>query len=574
MDTEPDQNLPISPESSPESLTDERPATAGPAGETEVVSSATWEPAARTPSLWRGPNWLDLVLFIVLAALAIPGFYRSAGGDLFSDEADYGLASTRGFEANRRDLSDSPKEPNRLAARRHYHAPLTVDVIALAHRFGADDRVIRLPFILAGGLFVGLTYLCGSALFDRRREIAIACALLTAIAPPIVRMASHALPWSLIILELLLILWTLAEIARGGGWGWIVGCCAALAALFVTSEVFFVAAPAAAVVAPFLFWPILRRRSARREIGWGLALGGAVFLVIALVVWPNGLAGGAVKMLRHYMQMRHSESFPVNVGSQIFTVAPKWSYLYWYWNDYRPFFVCYALGVPGLLVLAVARKLQLSLLPLLSITGMLLFAAHRAHIIGPEYLAHCLPFLSLLGGYAVYAISLVWRPLAPTVLLLIAIPVVRWSPRVPLPGMDARAQVSRWPGAARFLAGEWKTGDKIAIGSQPVSVGHWYLVYQGGVSPAETQFQALPVHEPRPIFLDRLQSGVYRYVAVSNMFQDGVDLDAKTLRILREWPIVWRSDEHGTGPSRLVIYRSPGPAAGNAGAAGGPISRR
>jgi hypothetical protein len=210
------------------------------------------------------------------------------------------------------------------------------------------------------------------------------------------------------------------------------------------------------------------------------------------------------------------------------------------------------------------RRLHVSLFPLLCLTGFLLFAAHRAHIIGPEYLAHCLPFLTLLGGYAVYCASLVWRPLAAIALLALAVPLARWSPRVPLPGMDARAQVSRWPAAARYLAKQWRAGDKIVVGSQPVSVAHWYLVYQGGVPPIDSQFQTMPVHAPKPVFLDRLGSGFYRYAGVSNMFEDGVDLDARTQRILRGWPIVWRSDEHGTGLSRLTVYgwraRSPSAA--------------
>ena len=264
-------------------------------------------------------------------------------------------------------------------------------------------------------------------------------------------------------------------------------------------------------------------------------------------------------MLRHYMQMRHSVSFPVNVGSEVYAVAPKWAYLYWYWKDYLPFFVCYAIGLPGLAALAIARRVHASVVPLITMTSVMLFAAHRAHIIGPEYLAHCLPFLTLLGGYAVYALSLVRRPASFLAIAALAIPVARWSPRVPLPGMDARAQTSRWPAAARFLGSRWTIGDKIVVGSQPVSVARWYLVYQGKVPPLETQFQVLPVHAPKPLFLERLSTGLYRFVVTSNMFEDHVDLDPQTVQILRTWPVVWRSEEHETGPSRLVIYQRPEP---------------
>ncbi|HLJ55321.1 MAG TPA: glycosyltransferase family 39 protein [Chthonomonadaceae bacterium] len=533
--------------------------------------------AARPRSLW----WLDLLVFLALAAISAAGFYQHARGDLYSDEADYALASTRGFEANRWDRSDSPREPDRLVAGRHYHAPLTVDLIAIAHRFGADDHTIRMPFVVAGGLAIGAVYLCGLALFDRRREIAAACALLAAISPAIVRMASHALPWSPIILELMLLLWCLAEYARDRDWRWITGAMAVMGLLFVTSEMFFVAGASAMAAVAILFGiDMLRgRQQARRARGIGLydadapaptagpqsgraplawlAIGAALFLGIAVVVWPCGLAGESVRMLRHYIMMRHSESFPVNVGSSVYLVAPKWSYAYWYWNDYRPFFAVYALAAPGLIGLAVARRLNAGVVPLLALSALLLFAAHRAHIIGPEYLAHCLPFLTLMGGLALYGLSLAWRPLATLAILLIAVPILRWSPRVPLPGMDARAQLSRWPAAARALAASWQPGDKIMVGSQPVNVAHWYLVYLGGVPNLDSQFQPMPIHAPKPLFLQRLAGGYYRYAAVSNMFEDHVDLDPKTAQILRAWRVAWRSDEHGAGPSRLVIYRCP-----------------
>jgi 4-amino-4-deoxy-L-arabinose transferase-like glycosyltransferase len=513
-------------------------------------------PAQSLATVRRG-CWIDIVLFVILTAIAFGLFYPHAVGDLYSDEADYALASTKGFEANRWDRSDDPKEPNKLIAGRHFHAPLTVDLIAFVHKFGAADHTIRMPFLIAGALSVGMVYLCGLALFERRREIAVACSLLVAISPAVVRMSTHALPWSPIILELLVLLWCLLEYSLGRGKGWIIGTLVALAALFVTSEMFFVAAPAVIVAAPALLWPALSSRLDRRRLLVTIALGVALFLAIAVVMWPSGLKGDCVAMLRHYMQMRHTESFPVNVGSRIFIVAPKWAYLYWYWNDYKPFFLCYAVAIPGLIMLAERRALHIGLIPLLSLTALLLFAAHRAHIIGPEYLAHCLPFLTLLGGTAVYAVSKLWRPLATVALVLLAIPVLHWSPRVPLPGMDARAQVSRWPGAAAYLSKQWRPGDKIVVGSQPVSVAHWYLVYQGRVPPLDSQFQTMPVHAPRPAFLDRLRAGFYRYAGVSNMFEDQVDLDPKTRSILRGWTLIWRSDEHGSGPSRLTIYRAP-----------------
>ncbi len=501
--------------------------------------------------------WIDLLVCSILASIAAFGFYRHASGDLFSDEADYALASTSGFEANRWDRSNDPRQPDRLIAARHYHAPLTADLIEFAHRFGAADHTIRMPFIVSGGLLVAAVYLCGLSLFDRRREIAVGCAALVAITPAIVRMASHALPWAPIILEFLLLLWCLAEFTRSRNWGWITGALTALGALFVTSEMFFIAVPAVIVAAPLILLTDLQTAKGRKSIMLGLGVGAALFLVTVLFIWPSGLHGESVNMLRHYIQMRNSESFPVNVGSQVFPVAPKWAYLYWYWNDYKPFFACYAVGVPVLMGLAASRKLHMSLAPLASLTALLLITSHRAHIIGPEYLAPCLPFLTLLGGYAVAAAGLIWRPLALLALIVLAVPVLRWTPHKPLPGMDARAQISRWPAAARYLGSRWRAGDKIIVGSQPVSVARWYLVYHGRVPSHDSQFQVLPIHEPKHDFLERLRHRFYRYVAVSNMFEDGVDLDPRTRLILQGYLVLWQSEENGSGPARLTIYAPP-----------------
>ncbi len=529
-------------------------------GEEEVKAAEGLHSPDPPAVVARTSPWLrllDVLVFVALVAVSAAWFYQRAAGDLFSDEADYALASVQSFESNRWDRSDSPKEPEKLVARRHYHAPLTVYLIAIGHRLGAEDRAIRLPFIISGGLSIGVVYLCGLALFDRRREIAVACAIVVAISPAFVRMASHALPWSPIILELLVLLWCMVEFTRSRHWGWIVGLFAALGMLFVTSEMVFVAAPAVLLSLPVLLWPAMRPVEQRRGVLLGAGMGAILFVAIVLIAWPSGFTGESMKMLRHYIQMRHSASFPAVVGQQVFPVAPKWAYAYWYWNDYKPFSACYLLAVPGLIGLALARRLPLGTVPLSIMTGFLLFAAHRAHIIGPEYLAHCLPFLTLGGGLAVYGLSLAWRPLAIIALGVLVIPIARWSPRVPLPGMDARAQISRWPAAARVLGPQWRAGDKLMVGSQPVSVARWYLVYQGGAPPLEAQFQPMPIHAPNADFLARLDSGFYRYVAVSNMFVDSVDLDVKTERALRHWPVVWRSDERGSGPSRLTIYRAP-----------------
>src|SRR5579871_1729541 len=177
------------------------------AEETIAPRSASERPRR---SLW----WLDLVLFLALCGLALPVRFAATRGDLWLDEADYALAGSRGVQANRLDAFDDPNFPDGLIRLRHFHAPLTAQVISLALRRDWTDPTLRFPFVLAGGLTVGLVYLCGLALFDRRREIAIGCALLVIVTPADIRMASHALPWSFIILELMLLLWTLIQYLR------------------------------------------------------------------------------------------------------------------------------------------------------------------------------------------------------------------------------------------------------------------------------------------------------------------------------------------------------------------------
>ena len=427
---------------------------------------------------------------------------------------------------------------------------------------------------------------------------------------------SHPLPWLRIILELLALLWCLARSRdrRAGD----VGVSAVLALLFVTSEMFFVAVPAVFAALPFLLWPVLRpdrmapasSATGDPERTWMRTSGpwrnqGTVYAATPSTIGATSCGPGwwelwcfslsRARSGRAAWQAIDQDAASLHHDAPLGVVSGQRREPYIHDRAEMVLRILvlerlqavsrrFALGIPGLIGLAIARKLPLSTAPLLSMTVFLLFAAHRAHIIGPEYLAHCLPFLTLLGGMAVYGLSLLRRPLAPIALLVLAVPFARyallesglggwslataafvarlspipqWQPRVPLPGMDQRAQVSRWPDAARFLGSHWHAGDKVMVGSTPVPIAHWYLVYVGGVSPINSQFQPMPIHAPKPEFLHRLAIGFYRYVAVSNMFEDKVALDEKTARILRSWPVAWRSDERGTGPSRLIVYRAP-----------------
>jgi hypothetical protein len=532
------------------------PSTQSP--ETEVLDSES--PAPNLPdrgARWRWWIWLlDLALFLALFAAALPVRFQYTHGDLWLDEADYAVASLHGFEANRWDRSDNPREPDSLIRARHFHAPLTAQVLELAHRWSADDRALRTPFVLAGGLTVGLIYLCGVALFDRRREIAIGCAALVICTPAHIRMASHAVPWSPIILEMVLLLWTLILYTQTRRHGWLVGAGGALGMLFVTSETFFVVLLALVALLPFLLQAEFREAAKRKRALLGLAGGAGLFLAIALALWPIGLLGHSLRMLRHYVEMRHVP-FPTNIGDQVYDIAPRWAYLYWYWHEYRPFFVCYALGTLAVLILLALRKAPAGTGALLLLTGLLLAGAHKAHIIGPEYLAHCLVLLSLVAGYFVLAASRLSRPLGFVLMAVVGVSLSRWVQPRPLPGMDARAQISRWPQAARFLATRWQPKDRLILGPQPAVVARWYLSTVVRTPIYEAQIGQIPLHDPKPAFLDKLRAGKVRYVVISSAFEDRPYLDPRTRQVLEPWRIVWRSDERGTGEPRLTVYAYP-----------------
>ena len=503
-------------------------------------------------------DWaINLFLFLVLTALSFPALNRSTFGDLWSDEADYAQAGTYPFNSNRWDLSDDPKQPKRLIAARHYHAPLVSYCIALANRFGSEDRVIRLPFVFAGQLSIGLIYLCGVALFDKRREIAVGCSLLTLYSPAFVRMGSHALPWSLIICELLALLWLLILFAKNRDWRVWIGVGGVLGLLFVTSEMFAVVLVLLACCLPFLLFPEAKERTGQVAFAKNFGSGALLFLGVVFVLWPAGLLGGQINNLKHYVFMAKSADFPVVVGDSVYQVAPRWSYLHWYWFDYRPFTLFYGLGILALIGMIALKKQPPGSLCLLLFTAGLLSAAHRAHIIGPEYLAHCLPFLSLCGGYSILALGKIHRALGLVFIGIFAVLLYRWTPRVPLPGMDDRAQNPRWLYASKFLATNWKPEDRIITGPQPYSIPRWYLRHVARIPLSDSQIQSLPIHSPKEDFLTRLQSGAYPYLALSSMVSDSVDLDPKTRNILKSWTVVWKSEEHGQGPSRLIIYRKP-----------------
>lgn len=525
--------------------------------QTLLIPEAPEEPGAvvALPQNSRAPWWLDLLLALMLFAAALPLRFAATRGDLWLDEADYAFAAVRGFQANRWDTSNVPTEPEKLVMQRHYHPPFVVHMIGLALRWGPQDRTMRVPSVLFGGLTVALVYLCGLVLFRGSRPVAFASALLLLFAPPHLRASSHALPWSFLIFWLMLLLWTLLRYIQTRREGWLVGAGAALGGMFVTSEVFFPTLLAAALAAPFVLVPTWRERERRRRILIGLAGGVVAFLAIAGILWPVGLLGGALKMLRHYMAMAH-DPWPVNVRDRVYDRAPKWAYLYWYWHFYRLFFVCYALGAATSFVWMVRRKLSREAAVLLIFAAVILISAHKAHIIGPEYLAHALPLLSLVAGFFFLAVLQWNRPIGLAMVVLLCLAVLRWRESMTLPGMDARAQWPRWPYAAQFLAGRWQPGDQLLAPAFGVPA-RWYVLHVAGVHAQGWQIEALPGDGARNTLLRDLASGAYRYVAVGSTYSDTPSVDSRVWQVIRRWPRVWQSDEGGAGQSRLSIYQVP-----------------
>lgn len=528
---------------------------------------------------------LDLFIFLALVGSALPLRLKYTGGDLWQDEADYALAAVRGFEANRWDRPEAG-DPEKLIRLRHYHPPGVTYALQAGLLYSREDRILRLPFALAGGLTVGLLYLCGISLFCtiplRRRgpppapvpqEIlsetdedappdwlaprlcALACAFALLCTPAHLRASSHALPWAFITLWLVVLLWTLLKYGETRRAAWLVGTGAALSAMFATSEYFFPTLLAVGGSLPFLCWRDLRERASRKRLLLSLAVGLLTCLLVAWLLWPAGLAGGTLTMLRHYMEMAN-DPWPVRVRGVAYDRAPKTAYLIWYWDAYRTYVLFYAAGIPVLLGLLIFRRLSSGLGALIVFVTVVVAVAHKSHIIGPEYLVHALPLLTLLGGLALLIAFRLHFMVGIVIVALACAGIGQSRDPTTLSGMDIRSRQSRWPDAARYLASVWQPSDRMlapAFGGG----GRWYLIYGAGISAKEWQVQGLPDSNARPQLLDEIDQGHYPYIAVGSTYADYPSVDNKIRILLRKWDVVWQSNEGGRGRSRLTIYRKP-----------------
>ena len=442
---------------------------------------------------------------------------------------------------------------------------MTAYALRVAQTGNKDDRTLRIPFVLAGSLVVCLVYLCGLMLYDGRRDVSLWCAAVVLVTPLQIRAGSHAIPWSLISLGLMGVLYSLVGYVRTEKKGWLVGTCGVMGWLFCTSESFFPIALAVALSLPFVIGPDMKTAAGRRALLRALGVGAALFALIVFVFWPAGIVGGAWRNIQHYAQISEA-SVSAQVGGVMRSPIPKWAYLYWYSHDYKPYFVLYTCGSGH--AAGAERSAQ-------AVAGsgrpagtdrVEVAVAHTAIQLGPQYLAHCLPLLTLMTGFCFLNLSNIRVPanlsrfVPGAIVALMALSVVylaHWQVRPELRVTDEEAMVSRWPDASRFLAAHWQTGDKLLIGPQPTVVPRWYLLQVRGVPAAESQISELPQGRTRAGGLLRMAKGAIRYVIVNSTFEGDPDIDPLVRQMIATWPVVYRSREPGGGLPRLVIYERP-----------------
>ncbi len=512
------------------------------------------EPNAEVrPKFHRKDGLLILILIVAAFGFRFPG----TKGDIWLDESDYAFAALRGFEINRWDKATEPLDPLKLIRYRHYHPPGIAYMIELALPFSHRERAVRTPSMLTGLGSIALMYLCSLSLFKGRRKIAFLLTLMLVITPADIRASCHAISWSYIVFWILTLLFTMLKYAETKRPGWIVGGWAALAGMYVISEFFFPMLLIWGLCAPFLFAADLRD-SLRRKSVWGAnGLGLLVFLGLAWIFWPAGLTGGAWKMLSHYLVMRNTE-FPVVLFGKTYAHAPKWAYLYWYTRFYPVYTFIYLSGLAALAAFALRRRLTPESGILLVFNGVVLFAAHKAHIIGPSYLVHALPLMTLAAGYVLIWVERGRRGIGfgvwglALVLNFISLHIIRGRSM----DMEPRMQTVRWPYATAFLAAQWKDLDRMLAPSY-ASPARWYMVHEPRVKVQEWQVQALPDSNAGAKLLKEIATGNYRFIGVGSTFDDHPAIDPRIRKMIETWPVIWQSDEEGKGVSRLKIYRCP-----------------
>lgn len=550
-------------------------------------------PATEEPK--RKPIWkIDLLIFLVLCLLAAPARWSYSKGDFWFDEADYAQAAMQGFQANRWDnasripilaasdqwklaqsqkmnpfadekgsveLRDLRAEGDKFAdpkvqmmRLRHYHPPMISYIMALARLRGASDRTLRMPFVFIGALVVGMTYLCGLLLFREKREIAVGVALMVLVTPMQIRAGAHAIPWAPITLNLLALLWTLLQFARSRRPLWILGIAGVLGVLFTVSEIFLPAVVVVLCVTPLLLFPEIHDSDFRTQVVKYSCVGAVLMVLIAYVFWPSGLTGGTLTMLSHYMGVAGKVVDHATLGGKFYERAPRWAYFFWYWRDFRPYLVLYCVGFVGVPVLLSLRKMSREVGVLVLYTLLFLGVAHKAHIIGPQYLAHCLPLMSLLTGLVIALVSEWKRPLGWVLMGASALYI--FSLKNPNMIEDSTSRISRSPQAAEYLKAHLGYNDRILIGTQQPTVLYWYLHEGEGIQLEWNALMGLPPENERAEVMARLKRGDFRFFALANTFVPP-RVSPEIQQILKGWRIVYQSQEQDGITPRFVLYEAP-----------------
>jgi hypothetical protein len=348
------------------------------------------------------------------------------------------------------------------------------------------------------------------------------------------------------------LLWALLKYVETKRKRWLVGIGATLGVLFTLSEMFPPTLIVLACVAPLLLLPEIKEAEERKALLKVMGIGTLVALVIVLILWPAGLFGGAWKMLKHYMDVAKIPVEFATLNGKQYDRAPKWAYLFWYWRDYRVYVLFYAGGFLGAFGLMAFRKGTREMATLLVYTLAFLAIAHAAHIIGPQYLVHCLPLLTLVAAILFCALATLWRPLAVLALLFCAGYMSNWDAQAHIE--DPLAHAPRSAAAAQFLKTRWKPGTKMMIGTQYPTVLLWYMQKRARIPVKEREVYPFPSAHWKAVFLKRLVKGEFRYLVLANTFSPQVTVAPEIAKMLKGWKLVYKSAEPENATPRLRIY--------------------
>ncbi len=336
-----------------------------------------------------GINVLIPILLLIIAAL--PRFFFALGS-LSLDEADYTLASMKGFWANYFD-TDFTREL------RHYHPPVFVYLVSLCTWLGGTSEFfIRLPSIVFGVLNCLLLYFGSCVLFDKhQRLIGFISSFLLAIFPLHIDASKQAV-WhcmSSFLSTLILIIFIHSLKKHKDRFLFII---------FIIFGVYFATFEYSFIVGIALIISILMVENvwtSKKELIAALFIVGLLSLfslIILIFLWAGGvLRLHLFKNLIFFVKYA-KQGHPVYFLGKTVYHLPWWSYIYWYVQAYPLFLILFISGLIYLAYLLFSKKLEKHLLPLPIFLTIFLAAMFRQHIIVPIYSLHTTPIFCLLGG--------------------------------------------------------------------------------------------------------------------------------------------------------------------------------